>query len=179
MKRIYLISGHAQNGKDLTGQLIKKQLGDKAVILHFADYLKYICKSYLNWDGTKSEEGRTILQKVGTEMIREQMGYPTFWADRAIELIHILSFKYDYFIFGDTRFPNEISKLQAEFGDLVTTVRITRPNFNNGLSEEQLNHSSETSLDDYHFDCYLLNDKDEAELEEKVAWLLEGDLDNE
>lgn len=170
MKRIFLISGKAQNGKDLTGQLIKKNLGDRAVILHFADYLKYICKSYLNWDGTKSDEGRTILQKVGTEMVREQMGYPTFWADRVIELINILSFKYDYFIIPDCRFINEIEKLQDEFGEMVSTVRVTRPNFDNGLSQEQLNHSSETSLDNYHFDYYLLNDKDEAELEEKVVW---------
>ena len=42
----------------------------------------------------------------------------------------------------------------------VTTVRVTRPNYDNGLTEEQQNHESEIALDNYNFDFYITNNGD-------------------
>ena len=40
----------------------------------------------------------------------------------------------------------------------VVHVRIIRPNFDNGLTEEQKNHPSETALDGYRPDILVVND---------------------
>ena len=39
----------------------------------------------------------------------------------------------------------------------MITVRIERPNYDNGLTEEQKNHPSETELDGFCFDHIIEN----------------------
>ena len=80
--KIITISGKAKHGKDCTATLIKKQLEEKrnkVLVTHFADLLKYICKTFFDWDGKKNKEGRSILQYVGTDIIRKQN--PDYWVD--------------------------------------------------------------------------------------------------
>ena len=60
-----MISGKMRHGKDTCAQFIKEELErmDKRVlIIHYADYLKFILKQYFGWDGEKNEEGRKLLQ---------------------------------------------------------------------------------------------------------------------
>ena len=62
----------------------------------------------------------------------------------------------DYVLIDDTRFENEIYYPKAMFGDKVVAIRVIRttPDFHSHLSEEQLNHRSETALDNFKgFDC--------------------------
>ena len=64
MKKIVVIGGNANHGKDTFGKYLKEQLeqsSNKVLIMHFADYLKYICKQYFQWNGEKDIEGRTLL----------------------------------------------------------------------------------------------------------------------
>ena len=71
--KIITISGKAQHGKDTTAEMLKKKLEElqyKVLIIHYADYVKYVCRQYFNWDGNKDEKGRTILQQVGTNLAR-------------------------------------------------------------------------------------------------------------
>jgi len=45
--KVITFSGKAQHGKDTTAKYVKETLqscGKRVVILHFADYLKYVCK---------------------------------------------------------------------------------------------------------------------------------------
>lgn len=159
--KIITISGHAQNGKDFCANLIKQKLetrGEKVLIAHYADLLKYICKTFFGWDGQKNIEGRTLLQYVGTDVIRQKN--PDYWINFLIGIINLFPDEWDYVIIPDTRFPNE-NDLMKEYFD-VTTVRITRPNFDNGLTEEQQNHESETALDNYGFDFYIVNNGDSS-----------------
>ena len=70
---------------------------------------------------------------------------------------------------------DHVIKLYEEFD--VTTVRIERPNFDNGLTEEQKNHESETALDDYIFDYRIINNGDESinnEVNAFIEWLKGG-----
>lgn len=168
--KIITISGHAQNGKDFCANLIKQKLetrGEKVLIAHYADLLKYICKTFFGWDGQKNIEGRTLLQYVGTDVIRQKN--PDYWINFLIGIINLFPDEWDYVIIPDTRFPNE-NDLMKEYFD-VTTVRITRPNFDNGLTEEQQNHESETALDDYGFDFYIVNNGDESIHEEISSFI--------
>ena len=155
--KIITFSGKAQHGKDTTAKYVKKTLesyGKKVVILHFADYLKYVCKEYFNWNGIKDEEGRTILQKVGTDLARKNN--PDIWVNVIKEFIYAFGTEFDYFLVPDCRFPNEINKLKEEYYP-VHSVVVKREAFDNGLTELQKSHPSETALDDYKFDITLIN----------------------
>lgn len=156
--QIITISAKAQHGKDYTANLLKEELEDmgySVLICHYADLLKYICKQFFGWDGKKNEEGRTLLQKVGTEGVRKVK--PDYWVDFIKDILTFFPYEWDYVIIPDTRFPNEIESLVID-GFNVITIRVERPNFENNLTEEQRNHASETSLDDYLFDYKIIND---------------------
>lgn len=165
--KIITISAKARNGKDFCANLIKQKLearGEKVLITHYADLLKYICKTFFEWDGRKNEEGRTILQYVGTDIIRKQC--PDYWVNFLISIFNLFNDEWDYVIIPDTRFPNEIERLKDNRNFNVTTLRIERPNYDNGLTEEQQNHESEIALDNYVFDFRIINNGDESIHEE-------------
>ena len=80
--KIITISAKAGGGKDTTALQIQNQLEDmgySVLITHYADLLKYICKEFWDWDGQKNDEGRTLLQRVGTDTVRKQN--PDYWVD--------------------------------------------------------------------------------------------------
>lgn len=148
MKKIILISGHAQNGKDTCAKFMQEYLkssGERVQIMHYADELKNICMQYFGWDGNKDENGRHILQHVGTDVVRAQN--PDFWAIRLTALIDVFWKEWDYVIVPDTRFPNEVEQPRKLAGDgLCWHIRVERPNFESPLTVEQQNHPSETVL---------------------------------
>ena len=125
--------------------------GNSVLIAHYADLLKYICKTFFNWDGKKDNAGRTILQYVGTDIIREQN--PDYWVSFLSDFLKMFYAEWDYVIIPDNRFPNEIEYL-IENGWDVFSVRVNRTDFESNLTEEQ-NHISETALDNYKFDYYI------------------------
>lgn len=68
--KIVCISGKAQHGKDTTAKLLEEILeaqGNRVLIAHYGDLVKYVCKTFFGWDGKKDEKGRTLLQRVGTD----------------------------------------------------------------------------------------------------------------
>lgn len=155
--KIICISGKAQHGKDTTADLLKgilEQQGNRVVVYHYADLLKFICKSYFDWNGQKDEYGRTLLQHVGTDIVRTKD--PDYWVDFAIKFFKLFEHEWNYVLIPDCRFPNEIELMQQNFDTIH--LRVVRPNFDNGLSHEQQQHISEIALDDYKFDTCLLND---------------------
>lgn len=173
--KVVLISGKAQNGKDTVGQILRKQLmqdGNRVLLTHYADLLKYICKNYFGWDGQKDEKGRAMLQYVGTDVVRKQN--PTMWVDFVSMILRYFHDNWDYVIIPDTRFKDEISTLIKD-GFYTLHLRVERPNFKSNLTEEQLNHPSETELDDVVPDYKIINDGNLDKLEAEVkAWIKES-----
>ena len=154
------ISGKAGFGKDTAAQIIKEELEsiDKRVkILHYADLLKWMCKTYFDWNGEKDDKGRTLLQHVGTDVIRQQQ--PEFWVNWIIQMIEFFPDLADYILIPDCRFPNELEALNNAFKDKfpVKHFRVVRPNYVSQLSLEQQQHPSETSLDNYPYDVLIKN----------------------
>lgn len=179
MKKIILLSGKAEHGKTTAAEILVDKLtkkGKKVIITRYAYYLKDLAKRYFGWDGTKNEEGRELLQKLGTNIIREALNKPTFHVNRICEDIEIAQDEFDYFIIDDTRFPNEIYYPKAMFGEKVVSVRIKRMNddetlFSSKLTEEQKRHQSEVALDDFNFD-YVISAKNIEQLEEALEYLI-------
>lgn len=154
--KIITISGKAECGKDTTAKEIKNQLenmGYSVLICHYADLLKYICKQFFDWNGKKDEEGRTLLQMVGTDTIRRKDA--DFWVKFIKQILQFFPEEWDFVIIPDTRFPNEINQIKDTF--YLVSLKVSRPNYENHLTEEQRQHPSETALDDYTFDYTLVN----------------------
>ena len=189
MKKIILISAKSKNGKDASAEIMKSYLeskGERVLITHYADLLKYICKTFYGWNGIKDENGRTILQHVGTDIVRAKN--ENYWVNFMVDFISMFGDDWDYIVIPDTRFQNEIEEVIDSFGrdyevvkntikskrnDVVKTIRVTRTNFDNGMTWEQLNHPSECALDNYEFDYHICNDGTLEELEIKVKDLLD------
>ncbi len=173
--KIINISGKAQHGKDTTASILKEKLelkNKKVLIAHYADLVKYTCQKFFNWDGQKDEKGRTILQYVGTDVIRAKN--PNYWVGFLKEFLGMFQDEWDYVIIPDCRFVNECEAWKIDNWPNVT-VRVLRYNFKSPLTKEQLNHPSETSLDDYNFDYYIHNLGEmnllEEEVDEFIEWL--------
>ena len=155
--KIIVVSGKAQHGKDTTANLLYEELtnrGKRVLITHYGDLVKYICRSFFGWDGEKDITGRTLLQYVGTDVVRKER--PDYWVEFILDIINLFGDNWDYVIIPDTRFPNEINVLKSQY-DNVTHIRVHRPGFDSGLTEEQLNHPSEIALDNTTPDIDIYN----------------------
>ena len=156
MLKVICISGKAQHGKDTAAAIIRERLehnGERVLITHYADLVKYICKAFFNWNGEKDEHGRSILQHVGTDVVRQKE--PDYWVNFIAELLEIFENEWDWVLIPDTRFPNEVDLMKEKFGAIH--IRVVRTNFESTLTDEQKNHPSETSLDNVTPDFYLMN----------------------
>ena len=157
--KIILISGKAGSGKDTVAGILKEHLisdgtpESKILVTHFADLLKYIAAKFFGWNGVKDDAGRTLLQHLGTNVIREKN--PNYWTDFIKSVLKLFENEWEYVFIPDTRFPNEVGEIVSNFEN-VKVVRVNRPK-NNILSETQQEHPSETALDDFKFDLVLEN----------------------
>jgi hypothetical protein len=150
MKKLILVSGKAQHGKDSSAEILYDLLPGNKTILHFGDHAKEVAKKYYGWSGKKDEEGRKKLQYVGTELIRKRNN--DYWANMIFNLIDVIGEDFDYILIADTRFHNEIDIARLRYSDKVETLRVNRVHFESELSPLQKQHISETELDDYIFD---------------------------
>ena len=168
MKQILTISGYAQHGKDSVANFLKQKLPGKTLIIHNADYLKFIAKTYLNWDGNKDENSRTMLQQLGTERTKIKLNKPLYWTEKVCDIIEIFQDDFDYFCIPDTRFVSEIRYPQSRFPNFVKTIRVHRLNFDNGLTPEQKFHISERELVDFPHDYSIYSETGLINLEKEV-----------
>lgn len=179
--KIVMISAKSQHGKDAVAQIMKEELerrGEKVLIIHFGDPVKWIAREYYKWDGQKNETGRSLLQYIGTTMMRNFDIY--YWGDIISKFIAAADLHGDftYTIIPDWRFFSEkfaICSYNAE----VNTIRITRTNPDGSLyrnplmTDAQFTHVSEVELDSCHFDYYIDNNSDLNSLRKKVLTILE------
>lgn len=179
MEKIRLIglSGKLQSGKDTVAGIIKDLQPDTWEVKRFAYKLKQIV-SLLT--GIKTEDlekievknsslgptwnnltVREVLQKVGTEAMRDQI-HSDIWVNALFADYHDFS----NWIITDLRFPNEAKAIQDRGG---IVIRINRKG-----NENTGNHPSETALDDFtNWNHIIDNDGDLVALYEKVDILMQ------
>lgn len=171
---IVTISGAAQNGKDTFAEMLKNCLENsfrkKVLIIHFADFLKFAAKQWYGWNGQKDEKGRSLLQYLGTDVVRKNN--EGCWVNMVREFLLGLGNTVDYAIIPDARFPNEIDSFRDRSDiNSVTTINVIRDNFDNGLTAAQKQHLSETALQDYVFDFTVHNTGTLLDYEGYAAWI--------
>lgn len=162
--QVIVISGKAGSGKSFLAEKLKDYLevnyNLKGYIINFADPLKMVCEKVYHWDGNKGEYGRTLLQKVGTDIVHKQN--PLTWTNIIISIIEGLYAEFDFVIVADARFLHEIRGIVEHFTrekDKVYTIKIIGK-ANESLTEEQKHHKSETELDDYNNFHYVFDNTD-------------------
>ena len=176
--KVIMISGKSGHGKDTVAQMMKEILekdNKRVLIIHFADLVKHYARDYYNWNGQKDEAGRALLQKIGTTIMRTH--YPTYWAEIIAKFISAAN-EWDCVIIPDLRFQNEFETI-CEHNINCETIRIERynqdgtPYINPNMTEEQLNHVSETQLDDFAFNWIIENRGSLEDLEDSIKLILE------
>ena len=137
--RLYLISGKARHGKDTFSGYLKdvyEKNGKKVIITQLSKYIKYYAREMTGWNLTEEDKPRELLQNLGTNIIREKLGKEDLFIKRMIDDIVVFSCFYDAIIISDVRFKKEIENLRSVYPDLVC-INVFRPDFDNGLTEEQ------------------------------------------
>ncbi|MBP3461010.1 MAG: hypothetical protein J6K21_01175 [Bacilli bacterium] len=173
-KKIFIISGKARHGKNTVSDIIKEYYESKnmkTINDSYAYYIKDYARRISNWDGSEETKPRELLQQLGTNLIREKID-KLFFINRMIEDLKVFSYFYDIITISDGRFEEELDIIKNKF-DNVILIKVDRPNFDNGLTEEQKKHPTETSLDNYKkFDYIIENDSTIEKLKEKVEQVL-------
>lgn len=168
--KIYIMCGKAKHGKDTFSAYLRdvyKNNGKEIIVTQLSKYIKYYAREMTGWDLSEESKPRELLQQLGTGVIREYLKKEDLFINRMIEDIDVFSCFYDAIIISDVRLKKEINDLRKAFPDLVC-VHVNRPNFDNGLTEEQKNHKTEIDLDDFEdFDVKIVNTT--LELLEKSA----------
>lgn len=176
--KVYMISGKARNGKDTLAGFMKKYFdenGKKACIMHIGNYIKHFAIDYFGWDGSDETKPRTLLQQLGTEIIREKMNKPLFFTTRLIEDMEVLSNFYDVIIVSDVRLPLEFDEIGKVYPDMVK-MHITRPELVSNLSEKEQRHITETALDNYNDYKYDVVNTTLEDLDEQAKRIVEEEL---
>lgn len=179
--KIYLIGGKAKSGKNTFGKFLREELkkyGYKPCVMHITEPLYSYARNYFEWNENTDEKPREFLQKVGIEIIKEKLGKNKFLLNRLSEDIEILNEFFDAFIIVDIRLQDEFETIKEKYNDVVT-IKLTRENLNNDLTDSEKAHITETDLDNYNnYDYEVINDSI-IELREKAKEIIakeEGEI---
>lgn len=171
--KIIIIAGKARAGKDTVATFIKEKMNNKKIInLQYSFYIKEYAKKISNWDGSEENKPRELLQKIGTDIVRNKID-KHFFIKKIIDDIKVYSYFFDVITISDARYKDEIDIIK-EIYDNAISIGIVRPNFESGLSSTEKMHATEIDLDNYeNYDYKIINDGSLLDLEQKVEQILE------
>ncbi len=167
---IFVVAGKANSGKDTTCELINNYVrlkNLKSVNLQFSSYIKMYAKVISGWNGNEDTKPRSLLQELGTEVIRNKIDN-NFFIKRIIGDIMVYSYYCDVITISDARLKDELDSIKNSFNN-VYKVKVERPNFESSLNSNEKKHITEVDLDNYdNYDYVLVNDGTIKDLNNKV-----------
>ena len=98
--KIYIMCGKARHGKTTVANFMKeylKEKGIKHIDLTYSMYIKEYAKKISDWDGNEDTKPRELLQQLGTDIIRTNLG-DEFFIKRIIDDIKVYSYFFDVVI---------------------------------------------------------------------------------
>lgn len=173
--KILLLSGKSCSGRDTVADFIKNEYEKKGKLvlkLSFGFYIKEYVKKITDWDGTDENKPRELLSVIGNKLIREKIN-EYFFVNKLLEDIKVYSYFFDVIVVSDCALEIEIDSVRNKLNN-VETIRINRPNFDNGLEEDIKLSKIETDLDNYEYFDYIVNNNADLDvLKEKIHLLIE------
>ena len=167
--KIFILSGKARSGKTETAKIIENYYKEKKCItISFAYYLKDYIKRITGWDGSEDTKPRELLQKLGIELIKNNID-DKLLINRILQDIEVFSYFYDIIIISDARLVDEIEFIKVNHPNSIS-IRINNNDINN-LTKEQKNHITEIGLDNYDKFDYSVNN-DYVNLEKEIENIL-------
>lgn len=177
---IYLISGKARHGKTTTANMIKDYmefLGKKTIVTSFGKYIKMYAKDIIGWDGVSEPKPRTLLQELGTEVIREKLGKNDLFVKRLDDDFDVYNEYVDVVALDDVRLPIEMDYFKERYPSRIKSIHIERTNFDSDLNTKEQAHITEIGLDNYtDYDYTITNDGTLDDLKSKVIKMI-GELE--
>ena len=171
--KIFIISGRARSGKTETAKIIENYYKEKKCItISFAYYLKDYIKRITGWDGNENTKPRDLLQKLGIELIKNNID-DKLLINRVLQDIEVFSYFYDIIIISDARLVDEIEFIKKKYNDSIS-IRVNNM-LDNNLSYKQKTHITETGLDNYINYDYIINNTDYITLKEEVENILRSE----
>lgn len=184
MNKLLGISGKLGSGKDTLAQFIQ-EIEPSYEIKKFAGKLKQITGVLCGVDPARFEDQefkkqmspfdmtyRELLQKVGTEAMRNQI-HTDVWVralfaefepfSKVLTVIPPIHISESRWLITDVRFPNEADAIKQRGGLLIRIYR--NPDGPQSLTDL---HPSETALDDYPHDITINNNGSLEDLKEQV-----------
>ena len=159
---IFVLSGKAKSGKNLIADKIENYYKNKRCIqISYAFYLKNYVKNIYDWNGSEEDKPRELLQNIGIDLIKNKID-SNLLIRRVCEDIKVYSYFYDIIIITDARLKDEIEIPKRLFNNVVT-IRIDSIYYDKKMTIEQMNHITETNLDNYNKFDYVINDFDKLE----------------
>lgn len=158
--KLYLICGKARSGKDTFGRTLKKEEeknNKKVCILKLTAPLYRWLEDYFDYDSTKDEKPRELLQTIGFDLLQTKLKKKDFLLDYLITTIEILDNFYDVGIITDGRLVHEIEVLKAKYPS-IKTILLTNET-DNLLTEKEKKHKTEIDLDNYKEFDYIVENK--------------------
>ena len=110
-------------------------------LLAYASYIKMYAKEITDWDGKDETKPRSLLQELGTEIIRNRID-KLFFVNRIIEGIKVYSYFFDVIVITDARVEEEIVNLKKCFNSVIS-INVERPGYVNELNENEQKHLTE------------------------------------
>lgn len=140
--KIIGFTGRKQNGKSTVCDIIKDDLeaaGMKVARINFKDPLLAMARS-IGWNGIKDENGRKLLQRLGTDVVRDCVDQ-NYWVQAWIKAVSEQKGKVDVVLADDVRFDNEAQAVR-QMGGVV--IGITSPEVNHRVGNDL--HTSEAGI---------------------------------
>lgn len=160
---IILIAGKARSGKNTVSKILESEFikeKKEVIISPYTKYLKEYIHNITDWNiEDENNKPRDLLQKLSSELIKGKLGLENIFINRQIEDIKIYSYFKDVIIINDVRFPKEIDTIKNVFTNVVS-IQVKRSNYISGLTKEQLQDVTETSLDNYNNFDYIIENND-------------------
>lgn len=172
---ILVVAGKSGSGKDTFCKMLKEYVKEKelkTINLQFSSYIKTYAKNITNWDGSEDTKPRTLLQELGTEIIRNNID-KKFFINRIIDDIKVYSYFFDIITISDARLPEELDEIYSAFNN-VYKINIKKDNVINKLDEKQSKHHTEIALDNYdNYNFIIENNGSLDELKEKMINIID------
>lgn len=176
--KIIILAGKARAGKDTFASFVKDYATNnnlKCANLQFSYYIKMYAKLLSNWDGNDETKPRTLLQQLGTEVIRYQIDNE-FFIKRIIDDIKVLSYFCDVITISDARLPEELDLVTKAYNNSIK-VKIERPTLESELSAKEQQHATEIGLNNYtNYDYTIINDGSLDDFRDKTYNLVKNIL---